>query len=82
MSDVNRVWRLRRRPVEAICRAVGIALDYAARYPEAIAALARWMREGKLKFRMDLREGLEHARSTPRALFTGDHCGKLMIHVH
>jgi NADPH-dependent curcumin reductase len=58
-----------------------IVLDYAARYPEAIAALAQWMREGKLKFRMDLREGLEHARSTLRALFTGDHRGKLMIHV-
>lgn len=59
-----------------------IVLDYAARYPEAIAALAQWMRQGKLRFRMDVRQGLENALSTVRALFSGDHRGKLMIHVH
>ena len=59
-----------------------IVLDYAARYPEAIAALAQWMRQGKLTFRMDVRDGLDNALSALRALFSGDHRGKLMIHVH
>jgi NADPH-dependent curcumin reductase CurA len=58
-----------------------IVLDYAPRYPEAIAALADWMRQGRLKFRVDLREGLENAVSALRMLFTGENTGKLMIHV-
>jgi len=58
-----------------------IVLDYAARYPEAIAALAQWLRAGKLQFRVDVRTGLENALPALRALFSGDHRGKLMIHV-
>jgi len=58
-----------------------IVLDYVPRYPEAIGALADWMRQGKLKFRVDLREGLENAVSALRMLFTGENLGKLMIHV-
>ncbi len=58
-----------------------IVLDYASRYPEAIGALGGWMRQGKLKFRIDLREGLENAVSVLRLLFTGGNLGKLMIRV-
>jgi NADPH-dependent curcumin reductase CurA len=58
-----------------------IVLDYAPRYAEAIGALARWMREGRLRFELDLREGLENALPALRALFSGEHRGKLMIHV-
>jgi NADPH-dependent curcumin reductase len=58
-----------------------IVLDYAARYPEAIAALGSWMHEGKLKFRVDQHEGLENAVATLRRLYTGEHMGKLMLQV-
>ncbi|MBI2801568.1 MAG: NADP-dependent oxidoreductase [Gammaproteobacteria bacterium] len=58
-----------------------IVLDYANRYPEAIAALAGWLQQGKLKFRMDMYEGLENAVITLRKLYTGENTGKLMIHV-
>ena len=58
-----------------------IVLDYMDRYPEAIAALGAWMAEGKIKYRLDIVDGLEHADATVRKLFTGDHKGKLMIRV-
>lgn len=58
-----------------------IVLDYAPRYPEAIGALGQWLAEGKLKFKVDMYEGIENAVRTVRRLYTGDHTGKLMLHV-
>jgi hypothetical protein len=58
-----------------------IVMDYATRYPEAFGALGQWLQQGKLKFRVDIREGLENAVSTLRMLYTGENQGKLMIHV-
>jgi NADPH-dependent curcumin reductase len=58
-----------------------IVLDYANRYPEAVTALGGWLAQGKLKFQLDLHEGLEHAVVTLRKLYTGENQGKLMIHV-
>ena len=58
-----------------------IVLDYAARYPEAIAALSGWMREGRLKYRADMHTGLENAVITLRKLYTGENTGKLMLKV-
>ncbi len=57
------------------------ARDYPERYPEAIAALGAWLQQGKLKFRLDLHEGLENAVATLRMLYTGENMGKLMLHV-
>ena len=59
-----------------------IVLDYAARYPEAIEALGNWIGEGKIKYRLDVVDGLENADATLRKLFTGEHNGKLMIRVN
>ena len=58
-----------------------IVLDYAARYPEAITALGGWMQQGKLKFRVDMYDGLENAVATLRKLYTGENQGKLMVKV-
>jgi len=58
-----------------------IVTDYASRRAEANGALAEWMRQGKLQFRLDLREGLENAVTALRMLFSGENTGKLMIHV-
>jgi NADPH-dependent curcumin reductase CurA len=58
-----------------------IVLDFAARYPEAIAALGQWLADGRLKFRVDMHDGLEHALATLRKLYTGEHLGKLMVRV-
>jgi NADPH-dependent curcumin reductase CurA len=58
-----------------------LVMDYGPRFREAIGALGEWMSQGQLQFRLDLHEGLENAVSALRRLFTGDHRGKLMIHV-
>ncbi len=59
-----------------------IVLDYGDRYPEAIAALGRWMAEGKVKVRTEIVDGLENALQTVKKLYTGANTGKLMIRVH
>lgn len=59
-----------------------IVIDYAARSPEAIAALGQWMAEGKLKVRTEIVDGLENALQTLKKLYTGANTGKLMIRVY
>jgi NADPH-dependent curcumin reductase CurA len=58
-----------------------IVLDFSDRYPEAIASLAQWMSEGKIKVRTEIVDGLENALQTVKKLFTGANTGKLMIRV-
>ena len=58
-----------------------IILDYMARYPEAIEALGKWIAEGKVKYRLDIVDGLENADAALRRLFTGENKGKLMVRV-
>ena len=58
-----------------------IILDYVDRYPEAIAAVSKWMAEGKIKVRLDVVDGLENALETVKKLYTGENKGKLMIRV-
>jgi NADPH-dependent curcumin reductase len=58
-----------------------IVLDHMDRYPEAIGALMGWMAEGRLQFRVEVHDGLEHAVTLVRKLYTGDHQGKLLVRV-
>jgi NADPH-dependent curcumin reductase CurA len=58
-----------------------IVLDFAGRYPEAIAALAQWMATGKIKVRTEIVDGLENALQTVKKLYTGANTGKLMVRV-
>lgn len=53
--------------------------DFAPRYDEARAELASWIRQGKLRYRDDIVEGLDNAPSHLLRLFTGEHRGKLMV---
>ena len=48
---------------------------------EALTALGQWLQQGKLKFRLDTYDGLEHAVITLRKLYTGENTGKLMVKV-
>lgn len=54
-------------------------LDFARRYDEGRADLARWIREGKIRHRDDIVEGLDKAPSHLLRLFSGEHRGKLMV---
>lgn len=58
-----------------------IILDYMDRYPEALEALSGWMKEDKLKARLDVTDGLENALQAVKKLYTGDNMGKLMVRV-
>ena len=58
-----------------------IILDYAARFPEAIGALAGWLKEGKLKQKEDVAVGLENAPKTIVRLFTGQNFGKQLLKI-
>jgi NADPH-dependent curcumin reductase len=56
-----------------------LTTDFAARYEEAIADLAGWIRAGKIRYREDVREGIEAAPGLIRTLYDGGNAGKLLI---
>ncbi|HEX4963145.1 MAG TPA: NADP-dependent oxidoreductase [Thermoanaerobaculia bacterium] len=58
-----------------------VVIDYAARFPEAQAALGRWLAEGKLHYREDVVEGLENAPRALLRLYDGSNKGKLMVRI-
>jgi NADPH-dependent curcumin reductase len=58
-----------------------VVFDYAARYGEAMQEMAAWMKQGKLKTREDIVEGLETFPDTLLKLFKGENTGKLVLKV-
>jgi len=57
-----------------------LVFDFASRYPEAIAQLARWLNDGQLHSREDVvRTGLEQFPDVFLRLFRGDNVGKLIL---
>ena len=58
-----------------------VCLDYLDRAGEAFAALSKWHHEGKLKYRVHVVEGLQHAPEAMNMLFDGRNTGKLIIAV-
>jgi NADPH-dependent curcumin reductase len=58
-----------------------IILDYVDRFIEAIMELAPWVAEGRIKYAVEVVDGLEHAPDALNRLFTGEHAGKLIVRV-
>ncbi len=58
-----------------------IVLDYLSRASEAVGELVRWHLEGKLKYRVDVIDGLEQAPVAINRLFDGTNRGKLAVRV-
>jgi NADPH-dependent curcumin reductase CurA len=59
-----------------------VVFDYAARYGQAAAEIAGWMREGRLISREDVTEGgLSAFPDTLLKLFAGENIGKLVLRV-
>jgi len=56
-----------------------IIFDYAPRYEEAIARLADWVRQGKLRYREDIQDGIEACPGAIARLYRGDNLGKSLI---
>jgi hypothetical protein len=58
-----------------------VVFDYAQRYPEAVAQMAQWMREGSFKSREDIVQGLDRFPEALNMLFEGKNFGKLVLQV-
>ena len=58
-----------------------VVFDYADRYPLAIAELAGYLKDGRLKSREDVVKGLETFPEALVKLFTGENFGKLVLEV-
>jgi NADPH-dependent curcumin reductase CurA len=58
-----------------------VVFDYAPRYPEGVAAIAKWIKEGSFKSREDVVEGLEKFPDALLMLFEGKNFGKLVLKV-
>jgi NADPH-dependent curcumin reductase CurA len=58
-----------------------VVFDYAARYPEGVAQLGKWLREGKIHSKEDVVQGLENFPQTLNMLFEGKNFGKLVLQV-
>ncbi|QUD86728.1 NADP-dependent oxidoreductase [Phenylobacterium montanum] len=58
-----------------------IVIDYMPRFGEAIAELAPWVLQGRIKWKAHVVDGLENALSALNRLFTGDHDGKLLVRI-
>jgi len=58
-----------------------VCLDFWPRAAEALRALARWHAEGKLKYRVDVVEGLRNAPRALNRLFDSSNRGKLVIKI-
>ncbi|HET8724358.1 MAG TPA: NADP-dependent oxidoreductase [Anaeromyxobacteraceae bacterium] len=56
-----------------------IVLDYMPRAAEAVAALSGWMKEGRLKDRVDVMHGLDGAPEALRRVFEGRNQGKQLV---
>ncbi|PKE30516.1 NADP-dependent oxidoreductase [Rahnella sp. AA] len=55
--------------------------DYGHRYPEFSKQMGEWFEAGKVKFREDIVEGLEHAPQAFFGLLEGKNFGKLVVRV-
>ncbi len=56
-----------------------IATDYSSRVMEMVSDYAGWYAAGKLKYRVDIEQGLEAAPAAINKLFTGENSGKLIV---
>ena len=58
-----------------------LVFDFAARYKEGLAQLAEWLRQGRLRYREDIVEGLERAPRALTDLLQGRNFGKMLVRV-
>lgn len=58
-----------------------IVFDFAARYPEGLRQLTEWLRQGKLRYREDVVDGLERAPAALIGLLKGRNFGKQLVRV-
>ena len=55
--------------------------EWTAQYPEALEALSAWIKDGKLKYRESIAEGIENAPAAFLGLFHGKNFGKQLVKI-
>jgi len=58
-----------------------VVFDFAKRYAEARDKLARWVKDGKIRYREDILDGIENAPGAIAGLYRGDNVGKRLIRI-
>jgi NADPH-dependent curcumin reductase CurA len=58
-----------------------VVFDYAERFPIAVAELAGYLKDGRMKSKEDIVQGLETFPEALMKLFTGENFGKLVLQV-
>lgn len=56
-----------------------LVMDHAARYAQALEALSGWVREGRIRYREDILDGIEQAPGAIAGLYRGENLGKRLI---
>ena len=56
-----------------------LVFDYEQRTHEAVPLLAQWVRDGKLRYREDILDGLDNAPDAIAGLYRGENLGKRLI---
>jgi NADPH-dependent curcumin reductase CurA len=58
-----------------------IVTDFAAKFPEFIRDVPQWMKEGRIKYREDIAEGLEKAPAAFMGMLKGKNFGKQLVRI-
>jgi NADPH-dependent curcumin reductase CurA len=58
-----------------------LIFDHVQRYPEALRALESWVRDGQIRYREDILDGLEQAPGSIAGLYRGENLGKRLIRI-
>lgn len=58
-----------------------VVFDYADRYPQAVAEMAGYLKDGRMKSREDVVDGLANFPSALLKLFNGQNFGKLVLRI-
>jgi NADPH-dependent curcumin reductase len=58
-----------------------IVSDFAAQFPQFLADMSGWLKEGRVKYREDVTDGLENAPRELIGLLRGENFGKKIIRV-
>jgi NADPH-dependent curcumin reductase CurA len=56
-----------------------LTTDFKSQFPDAIADLSNWVKSGKVRYREELFEGIEHAPGSMQRLYSGENTGKLVM---
>ena len=58
-----------------------IVLDFVGQQAEFEREMAEWLRDGRVKYREDVVDGLHNAVAAFKGLFRGQNVGKLLVRV-